>query len=104
MERRAFLTGLLGFAGAIALAGVAQAAPIARSLDLPDATTPPLPGGMTPDGTPVEQAQVSVRIGSGRGGHHRHHHHRRHHRRSRMVCRTHWSRGRRVQSCRRVYY
>jgi hypothetical protein len=59
MDRRAFLTGLFGVAGAVALVGVAEAAPIARPLDLAD-DAQPTEGLRTPDGTEVENAQVTV--------------------------------------------
>lgn len=65
MDRRTFLTGLFGVAGvasvagAVALAGVAEAAPIARTLGLGD-DAQPTEGLRAPDGTEVENAQVSV--------------------------------------------
>lgn len=97
MERRAFLTGLLGVAGAAALAGVAQAAPIARPLELLDEMAEPTTGARAPDGTPVQQAQVSVQIGTPPRRRYRH-------RRRRTVCRTEWWRGRPVRRCRSVWY
>jgi hypothetical protein len=100
MERRAFLTGLLGVAGTVALAGAAQALPLGRTMELPgldlDQIDSAMKGGTTPDGTPVEKAQVSVQIGP-RG--HRHRHRRP---RWRTVCSRHRYRGRWVRRCRRV--
>ena len=89
MERRAFLAGLLGVVGAAALAGVAQAAPIARSLDLADDKTPPVPGGRAPDGTEIEKAQVIIRTGPRRRWYRRHYvrPRRRYYRRARRVYR-----------------
>ena len=67
MERRAFLAGLLGVAGVAAFAGAAQALPLARKTDLPGQSSAPADGassgGTTPDGTPIEKAQVVVRVG-----------------------------------------
>jgi hypothetical protein len=105
MERRAFLTGLFGVAGAVALArlapGTAQAAPIARMLSgaVPQPELPRGEAGRTPDGTPVEQAQVYRR--RRRPGPRRR---LRRRRRSRLVCRTYRVRGRRVRRCRRVFW
>ncbi len=102
MERRAFLTGLLGVAGAAAFAGAAQAIPLVHKLeDLPgigiDDVSDAMSGGTAPDGTPVDKAQYR---------HDRHRHHRgRHHRRGprwRTVCRNYRHRGRWVRRCHRV--
>jgi hypothetical protein len=62
MDRRAFLTGLFGVAGAVALVGVAEAVPIARPLSLAD-DAQPAEGLRAPDGTEVENAQVVYRSG-----------------------------------------
>lgn len=101
MNRRAFLSGLFGVAGAVALGGLtmhaAQAAPIARALDQPEVKpeTELAEAGRTPDGTTVEQAQY---YGRGRGRRSRR-------RRSRVVCRTYRGRrGRLVRTCNRVYW
>ncbi len=102
MDRRAFLTGLFGVAGAVALAGVATAAPIARTLGLTD-DAQPTEGLRAPDGTEVENAQVSVQIGPRpyRSGHYRRR--RRYYYRSR---RRYYRRGRRLyrRGRRRGYY
>jgi hypothetical protein len=102
MDRRAFLTGLFGVAGAVALANVADAAPIARALALPDGAEP-IEGLRTPDGTEVEQAQYwGPRRRYDRRRYRRYRRYRR--RRSRLVCRNYWWRGRWRRRCRRVYY
>jgi hypothetical protein len=104
MDRRAFLTGLFGVAGAVALAGVAKAAPIARTLGLAH-DAQPTEGLRTPDGTEVENAQVSVQIGprrSYRSGSYyrgRRRYYRRYYRRRRRYYRPYYRRRRR-----RVYY
>lgn len=105
MDRRAFLTGLFGVAGAVALANVAVAAPIARTLGMPN-DSEPFEGLRAPDGTTVEQAQVSVQIGPQRRyDRRRYRRYRRYRRRgSRLVCRNYRVRGRWVRRCRRVYY
>lgn len=61
MDRRAFLTGFFGVAGAVALVGVAEATPIARPLDLTDGQPPE--GLRAPDGTEVKNAQLVYRSG-----------------------------------------
>lgn len=102
MDRRAFLTGLFGVAGAVALANVADAASITRALGMPD-DAEPIEGLRAPDGTKIEQAQVSVQIGPQRR-YDRRRYRRYRRRRSRLVCRTYRVRGRWVRRCRRVYY
>lgn len=78
MDRRGFLLGLAGVAGAGAAASLmlspAEATVLGQLRDLPPAARPPVPsepdadldtmadtadaaGGMTPDGTPVETVQ-----------------------------------------------
>jgi hypothetical protein len=111
MERRLFLTGMLGVAGAAALAslagptkavaGIPKGNGILDELDKPDAAV------FNEDDDPAEVELVS---------HRRHHHHRddwrwRHHRRRRRrhvwrrVCRSYWRHGRRHVRCwrRRVW-
>jgi hypothetical protein len=90
MHRRAFLTGLLSVAGAVALVGVAEAAPIARPLDLSD-DAQPTEGLRAPDGTEVEKAQVTVYRS---GPYYRRR--RRYYRRRRRYYRRYYRRGRRV--------
>ncbi len=104
MERRAFLTGLLGVAGVAAMAsmtgGTAQAAPLARSMGMPETPEPDV--ARTPDGTEVTQAQARRRYYRRGPPPRARRYHRR--RRSRLVCRnTRW-RGRWVRRCRRVFY
>ena len=107
MDRRAFLTGLFGVAGAVALANVADAAPIARALGMPDGAEPieelRTRDLRTPDGTEVERAQYwGPRRRYDRRRYRRYRRYRR--RRSRLVCRNYRVRGRWVRRCRRVFY
>jgi hypothetical protein len=105
MDRRAFLTGLFGVGGAVALAGVAEAAPIARTLGLAH-DAQPTEGLRTPDGTKVENAQLSVQVGprrsyrSGSYYRRRRRYYRGYRRRYYRGYRRRYYRGRR----RRVYY
>ena len=106
MDRRAFLTGLCGVAGAVTLAGLtiptADAAPLARPLSMPISDLPAELSDIaqTPDGTPVELAQYYRRR-------HRRRFWRRHWRRRRwrrrLVCRTYRVRRGWVRRCRRVW-
>lgn len=100
MDRRAFLAGLFSAAGAVTLIGVAEAAPIARPLDLPD-NAQPTEGLRAPDGTEVEKARVTVYRS---GPYHRRR--RRYYRRRRRYYRRYYRRGRRVyrRVRRRAYY
>lgn len=102
MNRRAFLTGLAGVAGAAAavslLPSQAHAIPLARTTGETLAETPAERAGdasqaRTPDGTAVEQAQYW-----------RHRRRRWRRRRSRLVCRNYRVRGRWVRRCRRVWW
>jgi hypothetical protein len=99
MDRRAFLYGMIGVAGAAAIVslpgGAAQAAPIAKPSPLP----PEAEGARTPDGTPVEQARHRYWHRRWRSGGYR----RWRRRRRRLVCRYRRRRGRLVQICRRVW-
>ncbi|TGQ64947.1 MAG: protamine-2 (modular protein) [Mesorhizobium sp.] len=97
MERRLFLAGMLGVAGAVAFAGLARPAKavagvpggngILDELDKPD------PAVFEGD-DPVEAEQISHRYGH-------HWHGRRHGRRRgwRRVCRSYWRHGRRRVRC-----
>ena len=93
MDRRAFLTGLIGVASAVALGGIAEAAPLSRTMGLAN-DAEPNEGLRAPDGTEVENAQVSVRIGRPRrySGYYR--------RRRRFIYR---SRRRYYRRARRIY-
>ena len=102
MDRRAFLTGLFGVASAVALVGAAEAAPLGRTLGLAN-DAQPTEGLRAPDGTEIENAQVSVQIGPRpyRSGYYR--------RRRRYIYRSrrrYYRRGRRVyrRGLRRRYY
>lgn len=105
MERRLFLTGLLGVAGAVAFAGVAgtgravagvpQGNGILDELDKPDSA-------VFEGDDEVELEQVSHRRGHFRRHHgHNGHWRRRHGRRRgwRRVCRSYWRHGRRRSRC-----
>jgi hypothetical protein len=102
MDRRAFLSGLFGVAGAATLAGLAtrtaQAVPLARppSMPAPDAAQQ-AEDARTPDGTPIEQAQYYYRR-------RRRYWRRRYRRRRRLVCRSYRVRGGWVRRCRRVWW
>jgi hypothetical protein len=102
MDRRGFLTSLFGVAGAVALGGLtlrpAQAVPIAQALDQADIKPDKVAeAGQTADGTVVDEAHYT-------GWRHSHRPRWRGRRRSRVVCRNTWRRGRRVRTCRRVYW
>lgn len=101
MERRAFLTGLFGVAGAVMLSGLAigsaQAVPIAPLPAAgPEPDAPDQAAGRTPDGTPVEPTQYYSRRRRPRFRPRRRP-------RGRLVCRTYRVRGRLVRRCRRVW-
>lgn len=109
MDRRAFLNGLVGVAGAAALAGLtvrpANAAPIARALNLADlqSESPAADAGPTADGTGIEKVHwTGWRHGHGPRGYWGRR--RRWRRRSRLVCRTYWRRGFPHRRCYRVYW
>lgn len=103
MDRRSFLTGLLGLAGAAATAGLlapqAEAIPLYQLRKLPAVPPDDEPTdavGETPDGTEVEDVQYWRRRrrrywrrrSYWRGG------------RGRQICRTRWDRwGRPFRSC-----
>jgi hypothetical protein len=107
MQRRAFLAGLIGVAATVAFAGTSQAVPLARRQDLPamrldeidDAMNGAGTGGMSPDGTPIEQAQYWY---DRRRRRYRRRYRRYLRRRWRTVCRRRWWRGRWVRRCYRV--
>lgn len=113
MDRRMFLNGLFGVAGAAAIGGLmlksAAAMPIApldvRTLDTAPDDGPVgahAPAGRTPDGTEIENAQYYYRDRRWRRRRWRRRWRRRH---SRVVCRTYRTRyGRFVRRCRRVYF
>lgn len=100
MERRLFLTGLLGVAGAVAFAGVVgpgrAVAGIPQGNGILDELDKPDPAVFEGD-EGVELEQVSHR----RGHHRRHHGHWRRGRRRgwRRVCRSYWRHGRRHVRC-----
>ncbi len=103
MNRRAFLTGLAGVAGAAAavslLPSQAQAIPLARTpadLLAEDAAERAASQARTPDGTVVEQAQYWRRRRRWRRRWRR--------RNSRLVCRRYWIRGRWRRRCHRVWW
>lgn len=94
MERRLFLTGMLGVAGMVTLAGVARpgkaVAGIPDGNGILDELDKPDPAVFEGD----DQAEVE------QVSHRRHHHH--HHRRRhgwRKVCRRYWRHGRRHVRC-----
>ncbi|MBN9077630.1 MAG: protamine-2 (modular protein) [Rhizobiales bacterium] len=104
MDRRSFLTGVLGFAGAAAVitavrpvnafAGVPNARGILDALEAS-------PTEVADDGGQAEVELVDDRRDYRRR--HHHHHHRRRHRRPvwRRVCRRYWHHGRWHRRCRR---
>jgi hypothetical protein len=106
MDRRLFLRGLLGIAGAAATMGLAIPEVEATIFDqlknplpLPDDKGGGEVAGRTPDGTAVEPAYRTY-------GHYRRVHrrvHRRHYRRyrryRRRICRWDWRYGRRYRRC-----
>ena len=106
MDRRAFLTGLFGVAGTMALTGLAtqsaQATPLGRAMEMPESFE--AAAGSTPDGTPIEQAQARYHR---RGPPPRRRYRRGpppRRRRSRLICRNvRTPSGRLVRRCRRVY-
>ena len=99
MERRNFLLGLFALtagSAAVAIAGKAEAAPVASAATLPAAAPDIARGTALPDGTPIEKAQY-YRGRPYRG--------RRRPRRQRQVCRVARNRfGRPVRVCRTVWY
>jgi len=101
MERRLFLTGMLGVAGAVAFASVAGSgravAGIPQGKGILDELDKPDPAVFEGDDQ-VKLEQVSYH----RGHHRRHHGHHGHHRRRRVwrrVCRKYWRHGRRHVRC-----
>jgi hypothetical protein len=106
MDRRAFLTGLLGVAGAVTATGLGlrtgHAAPLGPTLRAPAAELEPSSAaGRTPDGTPVQEAQYYY--GDPWRRRRRRWRRRWRRRRARYVCRTRRIRGRWVRRCRWVY-
>ncbi len=105
MQRRAFLTGILGISAATALSGLfgtgrAEALPSRGILDQLDAREAV---GEDEELTPAAE---EIRHDRGRRHHRRdRRHHRRHHRRRRRewrrYCRSEWWNGRRRRRCRR---
>jgi hypothetical protein len=102
MDRRLFLTGLLGVAGTAALATAMPRQAAALTGDPLDELMPPRLDGMPSQEVAeetVEEGEQSAR----HGGPHRRHHRRRRRRRHRRWRRNcYWRYGRRV--CRRVPY
>ncbi|OQM77443.1 hypothetical protein [Manganibacter manganicus] len=105
MDRRTFLTGILGLTGAAAVATIAGPAdalagvPNTRGiLDELEA----LPANAADNGEEATVELVDHRWGHWRDRRHRHHHRRRHRRRVwRRVCRRYWHHGRWHRRCRR---
>lgn len=97
MERRLFLTGMLGLAGAAALASLAgpgkAVAGIPSGNGILDQLDKPDQAFVDESGDGAEVVQVSHRR-----GHHRHHRRRPRHG-WRRVCRSYWHRGRRHVRC-----
>ncbi|MEW6633479.1 MAG: protamine-2 (modular protein) [Pseudomonadota bacterium] len=107
MERRLFLTGLLGVAGAAALASLAGPSKAVAGIPAGNGILGELD---KPDMTVSEgDDQPEVELVSYHHRHHRHHWRWRHHRRGRRrgwrrVCRRVWHRGRWHRRCWREHY
>lgn len=108
MERRVFLTGLLGVAGA---AGFAAVVPRQVLAAVPMGPTPQstsvLPDLGAPKDGALEPDDLNETGELDEGfelAYHQHRHRRRRIRRWRRRCRTHWYHGHRRRRCRRVPY